>query len=162
MSYPLDNDMIVHIVEQYSDMLLRIAYQYTRNIEEAQDLMQDTFIALMDKHIFLSENHIKHWLIRVVINKSKNYLKSAERRTVGLDESMLLFTPREIEAIEELNELNELDRSIIYLHYYEGYNLKEISNILKMTQNAVYIRVTRARQELKNLIEDGNRNEKNI
>lgn len=147
--------MITHIVEQYSDMLMRIAYQYTHSMEESKDIMQDTFLALLDKRIFLSEEHIKHWLIRVVINKSKNYLKSAARKTVPLDETNLLFTPQERETITELDQLGDLDRNIIYLHYYEGYSLKEVSKILKITQNTVYIRVTRARQKLKNLIEDG-------
>lgn len=155
MQYSLDNDMITHIVEQYSDMLMRIAYQYTHSMEESKDIMQDTFLALLDKRIFLSEEHIKHWLIRVVINKSKNYLKSAARKTVPLDETNLLFTPQERETITELDQLGDLDRNIIYLHYYEGYSLKEVSKILKITQNTVYIRVTRARQKLKNLIEDG-------
>ena len=155
MQYSLDNDMITHIVEQYSDMLMRIAYQYTHSMEESKDRMKDTFLALLDKRIFLSEEHIKHWLIRVVINKSKNYLKSAARKTVPLDETNLLFTPQERETIAELDQLGDLDRNIIYLHYYEGYSLKEVSKILKITQNTVYIRVTRARQKLKNLIEDG-------
>ena len=42
-------------------------------------------------------------------------------------------------------------------HYYEGYSLKEIGKILRLTQNAVYIRVTRARKKLKNLMEEGER-----
>lgn len=155
MSCSLDNDMIVRIVEQYSDTLVRIAYQYTRSTEQAEDIMQDTFLALMDKRVFLSEDHIRHWLIRVAINKSKNYLKSSARKMLPLKDNIPHFTPQERETIEELDKLNELDRSIVYLHYFEGYSLKEISKILKMTQNAVYVRVTRVRKKLKNLIEDG-------
>ena len=49
------------------------------------------------------------------------------------------------------------DRNISYLHYYEGYSLKEIGKILRLTQNAVYIRVTRVRKKLKNLMEEGER-----
>ena len=138
-------------------MLMRIAYRYTRSTAESEDIMQDTFLALMDKRTFSSVEHIKRWLIRVVINKSKNHLKSAARKTLPLDETAVSFSPQEREVISELDKLGPTDRNIIYLHYYEGYSLKEIGKILRLTQNAVYIRVTRARKKLKNLMEEGER-----
>ena len=67
------------------------------------------------------------------------------------------FSPQEREVISELDKLGPTDRNIIYLHYYEGYSLKEIGKILRLTRNAVYIRVTRARKKLKNLMEEGER-----
>ncbi len=136
---------------------MRIAYRYTRSTAESEDIMQDTFLALMDKRTFSSVEHIKRWLIRVVINKSKNHLKSAARKTLPLDETAVSFSPQEREVISELDKLGPTDRNIIYLHYYEGYSLKEIGKILRLTQNAVYIRVTRARKKLKNLMEEGER-----
>ena len=138
-------------------MLMRIAYRYTRSTAESEDIMQDTFLALMDKRTFSSVEHIKRWLIRVVINKSKNHLKSAARKTLPLDETAVSFSPQEREVISELDKLGPTDRNIIYLHYYEGYSLKEIGKILRLTQNAVYIRVTRVRKKLKNLMEEGER-----
>ena len=111
----------------------------------------------MDKRTFSSVEHIKRWLIRVVINKSKNHLKSAARKTLPLDETAVSFSPQEREVISELDKLGPTDRNIIYLHYYEGYSLKEIGKILRLTQNAVYIRVTRVRKKLKNLMEEGER-----
>lgn len=155
MRYKLDNKDVGSIVDEYSDMLLRIAYQYTHKLEEAQDIVQDTFLALIDKRVFHSCEHVKHWLIRVVINKCKNYLKSPARKEVPFDETEVPFMPQERELLEELDKLNEADRNIIYLHYYEGYSLKEIGKILKMSANAVYIRMTRARQKLKSLMEGG-------
>ena len=136
---------------------MRIAYRYTRSAAESEDIMQDAFLTLMDKRTFSSEEHIKRWLIRVVINKSKNYLKSAARKTLPLDETAVSFSPQEREVISELDKLGPTDRNIIYLHYYERYSLKEIGKILRLTQNAVYIRVTRARKKLKNLMEEGER-----
>ena len=136
---------------------MRIAYRYTRSAAESEDIMQDAFLTLMDKRTFSSEEHIKRWLIRVVINKSKNYLKSAARKTLPLDETAGSFSPQEREVISELDKLGPTDRNIIYLHYYERYSLKEIGKILRLTQNAVYIRVTRARKKLKNLMEEGER-----
>ena len=76
---------------------MRIAYRYTRSAAESEDIMQDAFLTLMDKRTFSSEEHIKRWLIRVVINKSKNYLKSAARKTLPLDETAGSFSPQERE-----------------------------------------------------------------
>ena len=90
----LDNDMIQQIVEQYSDMVLRIAYQNTHNLHEAEDIMQDVFIALMAQSSFSSAEHIKAWLIRATVNKCRDYLRSARSRELPCRSPCWYFLPR--------------------------------------------------------------------
>lgn len=135
-------------------MIYRIAYQYTRDKMESQDITQEVFIAILDKLPFRDEEHLKAWLIRVAINKSKDYLKSSRKKHIPFDENIKLETTIKEDGLEELMQLPHKDRNIIYLYYYEGYSTQEIAHILGMTRNAVGLRLSRARANLKMLIEE--------
>lgn len=143
------------IVEKYSDMIFRIAYQYLYNKYDAEDVTQDVFLKLLYKKAFFKdEEHIKSWLIRVTINQCLDYKKSlARREMVSIDNLEIPFTQEERGIIEELYLLKEEERNILYLYYYEGYKIKEISHILKQKQNTINSKLTRARKKLKEIME---------
>lgn len=152
-----NSDNINYIVNTYSDMIYRLAYQYTRDEGESQDISQDVFMAMLKKMPFEDEVHLKAWLIRVTINKCKDYLKSSRRKNLPLDENIQSHSYTHEDGIEEIMQLPPLDRNIIYLYYYEGYSVKEIAKIVGKSSNAINIRLTRARESLKNLIEESDR-----
>ena len=155
----IDNEFINRIVRQYSDMIFRIAIQYTKNRADAEDIMQEVFFSLIKKPFFNSEEHLKAWLIRVTINRSKNYLKALKKRnTVALSTVENYLTEKQSIMLDELQELSEKDRNIIYLFYYEGYKAKEIADILGKKEKAVLMCLSRARARLKVLLEDKNEN----
>lgn len=145
---------INYIVNTYSDMLFRLAYQYTRNSSESEDIVQDVFIAMLKKMPFKTEEYLKAWLIRVAINKSKNYLKSMRKKVLALDENIKVPTYTHEDGLEEITLLPEFDRNVIYLYYYEGYSIKEIAKITGKSANSINIRLCRAREKLKNLLEE--------
>lgn len=145
---------INYIVNTYSDMLFRLAYQYTRNSSESEDIVQDVFMAMLKKMPFKTEEYLKAWLIRVAINKSKNYLKSMRKKVLALDENIKVPTYTHEDGLEEINLLPEFDRNVIYLYYYEGYSIKEIAKITGKSANSINIRLCRAREKLKNLLEE--------
>jgi RNA polymerase sigma-70 factor (ECF subfamily) len=114
---------------------------------------------LLDKtDVFVSEEAQKAWLIRVAINESKNLLKSVWfRKRSDLDES-LVAAERNSDTgfFEYVKKLKPKYRTVIYLHYFEGYSTKEIATILKMTQTGVTTQLNRARKQLKeDLIKEG-------
>lgn len=150
---------INYIVDTYGDMLYRVAYQYTRNRSEAEDITQDVFVAMLKKMPFKSEEHLKAWIIRVAINKSINYLKSNRKKVLSLDENIDVAGEQNFDRdeIEELQSLPRFDRSVIYLYYYEGYSIKEIAKITGKSANSINIRLFRAREKLKTLLEERKR-----
>lgn len=143
------------IVEAYGDLVFRIALQYTGNVQDAEDITQDTFLAMLRKLPFESAEHAKRWLIKVTVNKCKDYYKSARRKNLPLDENVNVSYFENTDGLEELEKLDPLDRSIIYLFYYEGYSAKEIAGMIGKTRNAVNIRLSRARETLKELLQEG-------
>lgn len=151
----IDNFIIKDIIERYSDIIMRIAYHHIGNLTECEDIMQDVFVSLIKKYPFNSEEHMKAWIIRVTINKCKNYMKSSYRKTLPLPEhsNIAVMTDSSNEVMEEIMLLPETERDVIYLHYYEGYTAKEIGKMIGKSENAVHIILTRARNRLKLLID---------
>lgn len=143
------------IVEKYSDMIFRIAYQYLFNNYDAEDIVQEVLVKLLTKKvIFKDEEHVKSWLIRVTINQCLDYKKTLAKRSVVPIENMEIpFEQKEEGILEELQLLKEDERNILYLYYYEGYKIKEIAKILKQKQNTINSKLTRARKKLKEIME---------
>lgn len=149
------------LVQTYSDMIMRIAFQNLKRVHDAEDVMQETFLALIKKRAFKDEEHLKAWLIRVTVNKCRDALRRRSRRDLPLDAVNGFFSePAQGEVMEEIFSLPPEDRTVIYLHYYEGYTAAEIGKILKKSANAVNIRLMRARERLKDvLIKEGGEDE---
>lgn len=144
------------IVDMFSDMMFRIAYQNLFHVSDAEDAVQDVFVKLLRKrdHCFRDYEHLKSWLIRVTINQCLDYKKSLFRRnTVAIDNLEIPYEQKEQEIMEELYQLPEDTRNILYLYYYEEYTIKEIAKILGKKQNTVNSKLTRGRKQLKKILE---------
>jgi len=155
MDKSFDIEFITSAVRKYSGMIIRIAYNYTRNIADSEDILQDVFVSLLSTPFIENEEHLKAWLIRITINKSKDLLKSTrKKRTIPLDEAKNYYSEKTQIVLEELAYLNIDDRTIVYLFYWEGYMAKEIGKMLKLKERAVLMRLSRARAKLKKLLEE--------
>lgn len=144
------------IVEQFSEMIFRIAYQNLFHINDAEDVVQDVFLKLLKQKdkCFNDYEHLKSWLIRVTINQCLDYKKSFFRKnTVPLENFEIPYEPKERGIMEELYQLPKDYRNILYLYYYEEYTIKEIAEILGKKQNTVNSKLTRGRRRLKKIME---------
>lgn len=152
----VDRVLAARAVEEYGDLVLRLAFQRLKSQADAEDVAQEVFLSLLREHVFQDEDHLKHWLIRVAIHKCENLRLSAWRRkTVPLEgQAWPAFAPAEQEMMEELWELKPKDRDVIYLHYYEGYTIYEIAGLLRENPNTVSARLCRARKKLRLLLEE--------
>lgn len=156
----LNDEQFTQLAKLYMDTVFRLAFNYTKSRSEADDITQDVLIKLYhtDK-VFDSEEHMKHWLIRVTINECKKTFLSAWKRTEPIEDyaSTLSFTsPEHSELFYAVMELPKKYRVPIFLHYYEDYSCEEISNFLKIPNATVRTRLRRGREILKtNLQEAG-------
>lgn len=147
------------IVEEYGDMVYRIALAQVKNSADADDIYQEVFISLI-KNIdsIEGEKHLKYWLIRTTLNKCKNFFKLYWNKKVDKTNTFDYNQSYEF----ELNEIRELVKSlpskykdVVFLHYYEGYNVREIGEILKIKEGTVKSRLFKARNLLKTEIIKG-------
>lgn len=148
------------VVEEYSDLILRLSWTYLKSTHDAKDICQDVLLKLLSREdAFESPEHERAWVIRVTINACKNYLKSAARtRSVPLDEAAELSSPETPEVLgnEVMDAVNSLpidQREAVFLHYYEGYRIADIAQITGASDAAVAKRLSRARMKLHTILE---------
>ncbi len=145
------------IIEKYADMVYRIALTRCGTVENAEDVFQDVFMKYSEKKPkFENSEHEKAWFIRVTINLTKNLKQSVwNKRVVNLDENMSFEKKEEQDIFSSVCELPQNYRTVIYLLYYEGYKVKEISELMKKSEGTIKTWLFRAREILKEKIQGG-------
>ena len=116
MLNPLTRDDYNKVVEEFSDMIFRIAYQNLCNIADAEDVVQEVFISLLKSKgkIFKDSEHLKSWLIRVTINKCLDVRRSFFRKnTVPIESQVISYTDEEKVLMDEIMKLPKDYRNII-------------------------------------------------
>ncbi len=138
----------------YRNTMYRLAFSYLKNREDAEDISQDAFLKLFTStESFKADENVKAWLIRVTVNLCKNLLKASWRK--NRSES---FTeeasppPDELCIGEYIARLKPEYSSVLYLFYCEGYSVKEIAEICRLTSVAVRTRLSRGRDKLKEML----------
>ena len=138
-------------VIKYSDMLYKICIVILCNEQDVQDAMQDTFCRYLEKTPdFRDEEHEKAWLIRVATNICRDMIRFRIRHPkVSIEElENSLAAPEHKRTLQELLELPVKQKMVIYLHYVEGYHIREIADILGITEGAVKMRMQRGKEQM--------------
>lgn len=143
----------------YADAMYRIALSHMSRREDAEDVVHDVFIKYMQASpSFADDDHERAWLIRVTVNRCRDLLRRRTiRRYVGFDE--IEEIPAEEETYEGqgvvsmISTLPEKYRSVMVLHYLEGYSVEECANILGLSASGIKMRLSRGREMLKKTIE---------
>ncbi len=179
----MDTEQLQQIITTYSDMLYRIALVQTGSREEAGDMVQQTFLKLLEHQEKMADaSYMKAWLIRVCINQCKNHRNTAWRRRVQLTGEEELFRLGEISeagngrkkcvnggespqeqhmiAIQEqralwqsIQKLPEKYRIVLHLAYQEEYTHEEIARTLRISIGNVGVRLSRAKKMLAQQLE---------
>lgn len=147
----MDKNEFEFTVNKYADDLFKIAFRYVCNKNDAEDIVQDTFLKYLKHYKELqSEEHRKYWLMRVTINKSRDMLKSFwHKNTTELEDRYVSKEAGDNTVIYYVNRLNADDKIVIQLYYLDGYSIKEIAQILKKNESTIGNRLARARNKLK-------------
>lgn len=169
----MNREKLQQIITEYSDMLYRIALVQTGSSEEAGDMVQQTFLKLLEHQEEMEDAaYMKAWLIRVCVNQCKNHRNTAWKRRVALtdtDEILLRGeandnreSPQEqhIIAMQEqralwrsVQKLPEKYRIVLHLAYQEEYTCEEIAQTLRISRGNVSVRLNRAKKLLAQQLE---------
>ncbi len=156
----MKNDEVVRLFDQYAGDLFRFAISYLGSKHDAEDIVQDVFLKLLNKTVFLKPGSEKAYLMKMTANGCKNLLKSPAHRT-GVDlesasEELACFyelTDGDKEVYDNLMKMDETLRIPLYLHYYEDYSYKDVAKFLKLSESAVAMRIKRGKEQLKERLE---------
>lgn len=140
---------------QYGDTVYRLAFAYTRNRADADDVFQEVFLRYYRRApAFQSEEHRKAWLLRVTINRAKSCLSKMPHEPQETADAAPFSAPESLELHEALLRLAPKYRTVIHLFYYEGYTAEEIGALLHRKPSTVRTQLTRARSRLADLLRD--------
>ncbi len=150
------NEDLESVIDRYSDMLYKICFLILKNEHDTRDVLQETFLTYYTKNRgFESEEHKKAWLIKVSQNKCKEFLRFHKRHAAlpleEMEETLIITDGLRGSERELLSLVWDLDyklKSVVILHYIEGYSVNEIASILKMSPAAGKKRLQRAREKL--------------
>jgi len=157
----------LEVYNRYYLAMYNSAIHIVKDPQEAEDVMQESFLTAFTKlHQFHGDASFGAWLKRIVINKSiTKYRKQIVHAAVDLEKLLLEdddnltyseISYSEIKAKEVINCLSELKenyRLILTLHYLEGYDYDEISEIMKMSYANCRTMLSRAKENLRKAFE---------
>jgi RNA polymerase sigma-70 factor (ECF subfamily) len=148
------------IVKEFTKNIFRFLYKSLRDEEAVNDLVQDCFMKLWENRSKVDQRKIKQWMFSVAHNAMVNYLKSSAKK-VRLEASTKIpevyqkhHFDTKIIIENALNKLPPIQKSIILLRDLEGYEYKEIGEILDLQDSQVKVYLFRARQSVKNSIKE--------
>ena len=146
---------IIYLFHRYRDDVYRLAVNYTRSAQEAEDVCQTVFLKLLEQPE-ITPGKEKAWLMQVTANECRDLLRSAWwKRTVPLEQAFQIPKNQEDETIYLLRKLPPKYRVVLYLHYYEQYTTAEIAQLLKIPAGTVSTRLKRARERLRSMLKEG-------
>ncbi len=152
----MSREELERLILLYRRTVYRVALNYVKNPQDAEDISQDAFVKLYTcRESFDADENIKAWLIRVTINLSKNLLKRNGRRGWSeLPADIPCEDSSDIALYDCIRRLKPEYSGVIYLFYYEGYSAKEIAAICRITSAAVRTRLCRGREMLREMLKE--------
>jgi RNA polymerase sigma-70 factor (ECF subfamily) len=167
-----DRAEFAHIVEQYSPMVYRLGLKMLNNPQDAEDILQETFIkAYKHIHNFDGRSSVSTWLYRIATNEALMSLRKKHLDTVSYDtptnyetepqeplqivdwcclpEDEYLTAEGRLRLDEAAERLPESLRIVFVLRDIEGLSTRETAEVLEISEMAVKTRLSRARLRLR-------------
>ena len=149
----LSNEQFTCLAEKYIDTVFRVAFNYLKSSTDADDVTQNVFLKLLkEQKPFESEDHVKHWLIRVTVNECKNWVRSRWWKAESFEDYAAALTfdePGHSDLFYAVMDLPKKYRLPIYLHHYEGYSTEEVAKLLNLPRGTVCTQLKRGRELLR-------------
>jgi RNA polymerase sigma-70 factor, ECF subfamily len=165
-----DKELLMdEIMNQYGQEILQLTYSYVNNKAIAEDLTQDIFVKCYKSlHTYSGKSKLRTWLWRIAINHCKDFHRSWYNKNViiageempsngtkkELVEQAVIQKEEDDELISAIMTLPIKYREVIYLFYYEEMPLKEIATVTDTGVNTVKTRLRRAKELLKERLEE--------
>jgi len=157
-------DAFRQMMQLYGNKLLGTCYLILRDREEAEDVVQETFIRVFRNiRTFNGKSSLYTWIYRIAINLSRDRLRkktydmSLNEELVGDADTLEILEHRmDMEELKiSLAELSPIYREVLVLFYYQDLSISEISDLLKEKEGTIKSRLSRARKILAKEMQKG-------
>lgn len=148
---------LTQVILDYKEGMFRLAFSIVENDADAQDAVGDTIVKAYENiHKLRKKESVRSWLMQILVNSSKDIVKK---------KSKWKLLENEMEELEDSNafksdqmwflvmELPVEFRIVVALYYYEQFSVREISELLGISEGTVKSRLARGREKLSKLLE---------
>ncbi len=154
------------LYQLYSRAMYNICLRMLNNEADAEDLLQNSFVDVFTKlHYFRFDSSIGAWIKRIVINNCINYLKKKRLQLTDIGDREFATVVEEVtdwnevefsvkKVQEGIQQLPEGYRVVLSLYLLEGYDHKEIAEILNISASTSKSQYSRAKKKLREIIEN--------
>jgi len=152
---------MTRLITIHKGLVFTIILRMTNDYHASEDLTQDTFIKVfMNIRKVKSREHFRPWICTIARNVVRDYYRRAKiNATISFDQVKESYgqwdetTRRRVIIQDALAKLKERDRMLLTLAYYQGFSLREISEVMKMSESNVKVCIHRARKKLRKHLE---------
>jgi RNA polymerase sigma-70 factor (ECF subfamily) len=159
------------IYKLYADVLFGISLKYSRNYQDAEDTLQDSFLIIFDKiKQYNNKGSFEGWLKRIVINtalqkyRKKNHLQLIKEVSDTEEVVEIDFEDTDVDIgflLKLVQELPDKYRLVFNLYVLDSYSHKEISEMLNISEGTSKSNLSRARKKLKKELQAHQQREQN-
>lgn len=162
-----DSKAQLELYDKYCHAMYRTAYNFVKQQDVAEDMMQEAFIKAFQKiENFDGEVSFGSWLKRIVINQCLDWIKKRKLRIVFIDHEKVQIADEDDWNVENVVTVNQIHKTIeelpdkykivLKLFLLEGYDHQEISQILNITEVSSRSQLFRGKNKLKELLKQYN------
>ncbi|WP_317131295.1 RNA polymerase sigma factor [Polaribacter sp. IC073] len=159
------------VYQLYVDKLFVVCLKYSKNYQDAEDTLQDSFIVIFDKiKQYKNKGSFEGWLKRITINTALQKYRTTTRLEIVeevLDQDSIDEVDFDNENLEVhfllqlIQQLPDRYRLVFNLYVLDNYAHKEIASLLKISEGTSKSNLSRARKILKNQLEIHQQKEQN-
>ena len=159
----MDEGRFEELYEKYANDVLRVSYFYLGDRQQAEDVTQDVFVRLLTHAPELEAGREKAWLLKVALNRCRDLWRGSwvKRVVLGSPAMELAPAPGSLEDHMEKQELMAAIRrlpadfrDVILLHYYQGYGISEMAELLRVPEGTISSRLSRGRKKLEEILKE--------
>ena len=157
MAEIFDMNYVAEIYQRNVDDIFGLCFSYLRNIHDTEDAVSAVFEKLMTKKpVFENHQKEKAWLIVTACNQCKSMLRFKIRHPkidiTTIQEQEYWDDNENREMLELVMKLPEKYRVVLYLHFFVGYSLVEISELIRVNESTVRSRLFYAKKKLRKIL----------
>lgn len=150
-------EWLAELIHDYEKEILHICYLYLKNVEDAKDATQETFLRAYHRFdSFRGKSAVRTWLIRIAVNYCRDQRRSAWFRYMNrkvIPEQMKILAPEQqntrLELTDAMMKLPRKQMEVIALRYGQGLSIAEAAEVLHISQAAVSLRCRHALDNLR-------------
>lgn len=161
----MQNDPVAQreLYNRYSPKMLSVCYRFAQSREDAEDMLQEGFIRIFTQiHTFQNKGAFEGWVRRIIVHTCINFLKKYKKFNDSIDIGYAEYLQVKEETVPSIMQAKQVVecirllpvgyKTVLNLYAIEGYNHKEIAEMLDIEESTSRSQYTRAKTMLEGIL----------